>query len=169
VDDSSLCLRVSSVPQVWGEKVVVRLFDVSRISNLKALGFRDPNLKRLGEITQRPAGMVVVTGPTGSGKTTTLYAILNFLNQSTKNVVTVEDPVEYFFYGINQIQVTPGGVTFETALRALMRQDPDIIMIGEIRDRATAEVAFHAAMTGHLVLTTVHAKDCSGALTRLLD
>lgn len=169
IDDASLCLRVSTVPQIWGEKLVIRIFDVSRISNLKALGFRDPNLKRLREITDRSTGMVVVTGPTGSGKTTTLYSILNFLNHPKKNIVTVEDPVEYFFYGINQIQVTPGGVTFESALRALMRQDPDIIMIGEIRDRATAEVAFHAAMTGHLVLTTVHAKDCSGALMRLLD
>ncbi len=169
VDDTTLSLRVATMPQVWGEKVVIRIFDVSRIESLEGLGFRQENLEAVEEIAGRSSGLVLVTGPTGSGKTTTLYSILNHLNHPKKNLVTVEDPVEYFFYGVNQIQVSSHGVSFQSALRALLRHDPDVIMLGEIRDRETAETAFHAAMTGHLVLTTVHAKDTVGALTRLLD
>ena len=169
VGDEPLSLRLSSMPQVFGEKIVARIFNINRITNLKSLGFRDVNLKRIRDIIGRKAGMVLISGPTGSGKTTTIYSIINYLNDKTKNVVTVEDPVEYFFPGMNQIQVELGGITFESAIRSILRQDPDIIMIGEIRDRQTAEIAFHAAMTGHLVLSTVHARDSFGSLMRLLD
>ncbi|MGE0489039.1 MAG: GspE/PulE family protein [Vulcanimicrobiota bacterium] len=169
VEGAPLSMRVATMPQVWGEKVVIRIFDVNRIESLTGLGFREQNLKSVQDLADRSSGMLLVTGPTGSGKTTTLYSLLNYLNRPSRNLVTVEDPVEYFFYGVNQIQVSHQGVTFQSALRALLRHDPDVIMLGEIRDRETAETAFHAATTGHLVLTTVHAKDCIGALMRLLD
>ena len=169
VGGKPLSVRLSSIPQVFGEKVVARIFDVNRIRDLRSLGFRTVNLERLKEIVSRKSGMVLVCGPTGSGKTTTLYSVLNYLNQDNRNVVTVEDPVEYFFTGMNQIQVEPGRLNFDTAMRSILRQDPDIIMVGEIRDKETAEMAFHAAMTGHLVLTTVHSRDSVGALMRLLD
>jgi len=169
VEGKPLSVRLSSIPQVFGEKVVARIFDINRIRDLRSLGFRNVNLERLKDIVSRKSGMVLVCGPTGSGKTTTLYSVLNYLNQDNRNVVTVEDPVEYFFTGMNQIQVEPGRVNFDTAMRSILRQDPDIIMVGEIRDKETAEMAFHAAMTGHLVLTTVHSRDSVGALMRLLD
>jgi len=169
VGDEPLSLRLSSIPQVFGEKIVARIFNVNRITKLKNLGFRDVNLKRIRDVVSRRAGMVLISGPTGSGKTTTIYSLLNLLNDQAKNVVTVEDPVEHFFSGMNQVQVELGGVSFETAMRAILRQDPDIIMVGEIRDKPTAELAFHAAMTGHLVLSTVHSRDSVGAMVRLLD
>lgn len=169
VDDQLLNLRVSSIPQIFGEKLVVRIFNVNRITDLRTLGFRDLNLKRLREVVVHKSGLILISGPTGSGKTTTLYSILNYLNDNRRNVVTIEDPVEYFFHGMNQIQVDANILTFETALRSILRQDPDVIMIGEIRDRATAELAFHSSMTGHLVLSSVHANDTIGAVLRLLD
>jgi type IV pilus assembly protein PilB len=169
VNDVPLNLRVSSIPQVFGEKLVVRIFNVNRITDLRSLGFRDLNLKRLRELVVQKSGLALVAGPTGSGKTTTLYSILNYLNDSRRNVVTIEDPVEYFFHGMNQIQVDGAVLTFESAMRSILRQDPDVIMVGEIRDRQTAELAFHASTTGHLVLSTVHANDSVGACLRLLD
>ena len=169
VDDQPLNLRVSSIPQVFGEKLVVRIFDVNRITDLRTLGFRDVNLKRLRQIVVQKAGLILISGPTGSGKTTTLYSILNYLNDSKRNVVTIEDPVEYFFHGMNQVQVDGASLTYDTALRSILRQDPDVIMIGEVRDRSTAEMAFHASMTGHLVLSSVHSNDTVGAILRLLD
>ncbi|MDQ7824944.1 MAG: GspE/PulE family protein [Candidatus Eremiobacteraeota bacterium] len=169
-DDALLSIRVSTIPQVFGEKIVVRLFDKSKVAELHCLGFRDHNLGLLKQMVEKNSGIVLVTGPTGSGKTTTLYTILNYLNNPHRNLITVEDPVEYFLPGINQIQVDPkGGVTFDTALRAILRQDPDILMVGEIRDRETADIAFHAALTGHLVLSTVHANDTIGAIMRVFD
>ncbi len=169
VDDVPLNLRVSSIPQVFGEKLVVRIFNVNRISDLRTLGFRDVNLKRLREIVVQKAGLTLISGPTGSGKTTTLYSVLNYLNDTRRNVVTIEDPVEYFFHGMNQIQVDGSFLSFESALRSILRQDPDVIMLGEIRDRQTSELAFHASLTGHLVLSSVHSQDCVGAVLRLLD
>lgn len=170
VDDQPLNLRVSTIPQVFGEKIVIRIFNVNRITDLRSLGFRDVNLKRLRQIVMQKAGMILVSGPTGSGKTTTLYSILNYLNDSKRNVVTIEDPVEYFFHGMNQVQVdNSSALTYDLALRSILRQDPDVVMIGEIRDRQTAEMAFHAAMTGHLVLSSVHSQDCVGAVLRLID
>lgn len=168
VDDQPLNLRVSSIPQVFGEKLVVRIFNVNRISDLRTLGFRDVNLKRLRDVVVQKSGLILISGPTGSGKTTTLYSILNYLNDTRRNVVTIEDPVEYFFHGMNQIQVD-ATLSFDTALRSILRQDPDVIMIGEIRDKSTAEMAFHASLTGHLVLSSVHANDTVGAVLRLLD
>lgn len=170
VDEQPLNLRVSSIPQVFGEKLVVRIFNVNRITDLRTLGFRDVNLKRLRQIVVQKAGLILISGPTGSGKTTTLYSILNYLNDAKRNVVTIEDPVEYFFHGMNQVQVdNSSSMTYDTALRSILRQDPDVIMIGEIRDRQTSEMAFHAAMTGHLVLSSVHSNDSVGAILRLLD
>jgi type IV pilus assembly protein PilB len=169
VDDQLLNLRVSSIPQIFGEKIVVRIFNVNRITDLRTLGFRDVNLKRLREVVVHKSGLILISGPTGSGKTTTLYSILNYLNDNKRNVVTIEDPVEYFFHGMNQIQVDGQVLTFQSALRAILRQDPDVIMIGEVRDAVTAELAFHSSMTGHLVLSSVHANDTIGAVLRLLD
>lgn len=170
VDEQPLNLRVSSIPQVFGEKLVVRIFNVNRITDLRTLGFRDVNLKRLRQVVVQKAGMILISGPTGSGKTTTLYSILNYLNDAKRNVVTIEDPVEYFFHGMNQVQVdNASAMTYDLALRSILRQDPDVIMIGEIRDRLTSEMAFHAAMTGHLVLSSVHSNDSVGAILRLLD
>ena len=137
---------------------------------MRTLGFRDVNLKRLRQVVVQKAGMILISGPTGSGKTTTLYSILNYLNDAKRNVVTIEDPVEYFFHGMNQVQVdNASAMTYDLALRSILRQDPDVIMIGEIRDRQTSEMAFHAAMTGHLVLSSVHSNDSVGAILRLLD
>ena len=167
---SSLRVRVSTLPTVEGEKIVLRLLDpLQAPRNLDALGMahRDLNLiRRLGACGQ---GVLLAAGPTGSGKSSSLFAALAELNREGRNVVTVEDPVEYRIPGINQVQVKPlAGLTFPTALRAILRQDPDIVMIGEIRDRETAEIAMAAAVTGHLVLSTIHTTDAPGAITRLL-
>lgn len=169
VEGRPLSLRVASMPQVFGEKIVMRLFDVSKIATMEGLGFRPNQLERVMSAVDRKSGIVLVAGPTGSGKTTTLYAILNHLNHESRNLVAIEDPVEHTLSNVNQIQVSASGVSFETAMRALLRHDPDVIMVGEIRDRVTAEIAFHAALTGHLVLSTVHAQDTVGALMRLVD
>jgi type IV pilus assembly protein PilB len=164
-------LRVSVMPGNFGEKVVIRIIDPQKVLfNLESLGFTYENLQRFRELIQSPNGIVLVTGPTGSGKNTTLYAALTELNSEEVNICTVEDPVECNMVGINQFQVNESvGFRFSTALRSLLRQDPDIIMVGEIRDEATANIAVQAALTGHLVLSTLHTNDAPGAVTRLLD
>ena len=164
-------LRVSVMPGNFGEKVVIRVIDPQKILvNLETLGFTYDNLQRFRQVIQAPNGIVLVTGPTGSGKSTTLYAALAELNSDEVNICTVEDPVECNLPGINQFQVnTTVGFAFATALRSLLRQDPDIIMVGEIRDDETASIAVQAALTGHLVLSTLHTNDAPGAVTRLLD
>ena len=164
-------LRVSTLPTINGEKVVIRILDQSQATlSLDLLGFEPQLLSNLKDVLSHPQGMLLVTGPTGSGKTTTLYAALNFLKGSVANIVTVEDPVEYKIDGINQVQTNErAGVTFVTALRSILRQDPNVIFIGEIRDRETADIAFRSAQTGHLVLSTLHTNDAAAAITRLLD
>ncbi len=164
-------MRVATLPTVHGEKVVMRLLDKSNVMlDLKDLGFAPKALKRFSRSFTRPYGAILVTGPTGSGKSTTLYAALNILNSTEKNVITVEDPVEYRLTGINQVQVnTRAGMTFAAALRSILRCDPDIVMIGEIRDRETAQIAVESALTGHLVLSTLHTNDAPGALSRLTE
>ena len=163
--------RVSTVPTVFGEKVVLRILDKGSLKlDLSQLGFEDREYKLLRKAIFSPYGMVLVTGPTGSGKTTTLYSSLLTVNKPEVNIMTVEDPVEYNLYGINQVQVKPEiGLTFARALRAFLRQDPDIIMVGEIRDTETAEIAIEAALTGHLVLSTLHTNDAPSTITRLVD
>ena len=164
-------MRVSTLPTVHGEGVVMRILDRgSVVIDLGALGFPDKELAQFNEIIQKPYGMLLVTGPTGSGKTTTLYAALDKINTPDKKIITVEDPVEYQMKGINQIQVRPQiGLSFQNGLRSIVRQDPDVIMVGEIRDFETAEIAIQAALTGHMVFSTVHTNDSAGAVTRLLD
>ena len=164
-------LRVSVMPGNFGEKVVIRVIDPHKmLFSLESLGFTVENLQLFRHVIQAPNGIVLVTGPTGSGKNTTLYAALTELNSEDVNICTVEDPVECNIFGINQFQVNQtAGFEFSTALRSLLRQDPDIIMVGEIRDQATANIAVQAALTGHLVLSTLHTNDAPGAVTRLLD
>jgi len=164
-------LRVSVMPGNFGEKVVIRILDPQKVLfSLESLGFTYENLKLFRQVIQSPNGIVLVTGPTGSGKNTTLYAALSELNSEEVNICTVEDPVECNMSGINQFQVhQSAGFEFSTALRSLLRQDPDIIMVGEIRDQATANIAVQAALTGHLVLSTLHTNDAPGAVVRLLD
>ena len=164
-------LRVSSMPTVFGEKIVLRILDKStNILPIEELGFDDYNFDRFLSLLRHAYGMVLITGPTGSGKTTTLYAVLNKLRSPELNIVTIEDPVEYVLEGINQTQVNvKAGLTFASGLRSILRQDPDVIMVGEIRDHETAEIAVRAASTGHLVLSTLHTNDAAGALTRLID
>ncbi|WP_077618965.1 GspE/PulE family protein [Bacillus sinesaloumensis] len=164
-------LRVSTLPTLYGEKIVMRVLDLSSsLNNLKQLGFNKVNFERFKKLIQQPTGIVLITGPTGSGKSSTLYAALNHLNSEDVNIITVEDPVEYQLEGINQIQVnTNVGMTFAKGLRAILRQDPNIIMVGEIRDRETADVAVRASLTGHLVLSTLHTNDSLGTITRLID
>jgi type II secretory ATPase GspE/PulE/Tfp pilus assembly ATPase PilB-like protein len=164
-------LRVSSMPTLLGEKMVIRVLDKSNLRiRLEDLGFTTSALVTFQRLLERPHGLLLVTGPTGSGKTTTLYSALDRLRTPETNIVTVEDPVEYQLDLINQIQVNEQvGLTFARALRSILRQDPDIIMVGEIRDEATARVAVQAALTGHLVLATLHTNDASGAVARLAD
>lgn len=171
VHGNTLDMRVSTVPTLHGESMVLRLLQRDEVSlDFASLGFESSTEKRLLEILDRPHGIVVVTGPTGSGKTTTLYAALNYLNRPERKILTVEDPVEYNIEGVNQIQVKPGiGLNFSMALRSIVRQDPDIIMIGEIRDRETAQIAVQSALTGHLVLSSLHTNDAAGSITRFLD
>ena len=171
VDGRPVDLRVATLPSVHGEKVVMRVLDNSNAKlNLADFGFLPENMRRYSSSYTKPYGTVLVTGPTGSGKTTTLYATLNLLNQPTKNVITVEDPVEYQLWGITQMQVnTRTGLTFALALRTILRADPDIILVGEIRDRETAAIAIEAALTGHLVLSTVHTNDAATTANRLIE
>jgi type IV pilus assembly protein PilB len=163
--------RVSSIPSIFGEKVVLRILDrTASIKPLDQLGFSEYNLKRFENVISQPYGMILISGPTGSGKTTTLYSCLDRLNSPTKNIITVEDPVEYQLKGINQMQVNEkAGLTFATALRSILRQDPNIILIGEIRDAETARIAIESALTGHLVFSTIHTNDSSSIATRLID
>ena len=164
-------LRVATLPTVYGEKVVMRVLDKSTaLLGLSDLGFLPHSLERFTSIMGLPYGTILVTGPTGSGKSTTLYATLNQINDVSKNVITVEDPVEYRLPGINQVQVNPkAGLTFASALRSILRSDPDIVLVGEIRDRETATIAMEAALTGHLVLSTLHTNDASSTPSRLIE
>lgn len=171
VDDKDVDLRVSILPTVFGEKVVIRVLTKNNaLINKKNLGMMEDDLKKLEKIISSPNGIILVTGPTGSGKSTTLYAVLNELNTENKNIITVEDPVEYLLEGVNQVNVNvKAGLTFAAGLRSILRQDPDIVMIGEIRDGETAEIATRAAITGHLVLSTLHTNDAPSAVIRLVD
>ncbi len=171
VQGKELDLRVSTVPTMYGESVVIRLLDKESVKfDFEALGFDGVPLERAKEILDMPHGIVLVTGPTGSGKSTTLYTALSRLNTEQKKIITVEDPVEYQLAGVNQIQVKPQiDLTFSSALRSIVRQDPDIIMVGEMRDLETARIAVQSALTGHLVLSTLHTNDAAGGITRLLD
>jgi general secretion pathway protein E len=164
-------LRVSTLPTLYGESVVLRILDRSSISvSLDSLGFPNDTLGDFDKLINRPYGMILVTGPTGSGKTTTLYGALDKINSPDKKIITIEDPVEYQLSGVNQIHVKPQiGLTFSNGLRSIVRQDPDVIMVGEIRDFETAEIAVQAALTGHLVFSTLHTNDASGAVSRLLE
>jgi len=167
----SVDLRFSSLPGIYGEKVVLRVLDKNQsILDVEKLGMSAPNLALLKKLLGRSYGLILVTGPTGSGKTTTLYASVNQLKSIEKNIVTIEDPVEYQLDIINQNQVNEAiGLSFAKMLKHVLRQDPDIIMVGEIRDRETAEIAVQAALTGHLVLSTLHTNDAVGALSRIMD
>ena len=164
-------LRVATLPTVWGEKVVMRILDNSTaMLTLEQLGFSEHNFTRYENSFTKPYGMVLVVGPTGSGKSTTLYATLNILNKPEVNIITVEDPVEYRLPGINQVQtLQKAGLTFASALRSILRSDPDIVLIGEVRDYETAQIAVESALTGHLVLTTLHTNDAPSAVTRLVE
>jgi type IV pilus assembly protein PilB len=166
-----LDLRVATLPTVFGEKIVIRILDKSQaLLKLSDLGFHTHAFDRFSASFNKPYGAILVTGPTGSGKSTTLYATLNILNNEDRNIITVEDPVEYRLAGVNQIQVnTKAGLTFASALRSILRADPDIVLIGEIRDRETAMISIEAALTGHLVLSTLHTNDAPSAITRLTE
>ena len=171
IEQREVDLRVSSLPILHGEKMVLRVTDQSKsLPKLEAIGLSEKDYATIKSFTQRHKGLILVTGPTGSGKTTTLYALLNAIKSTAINLVTVEDPVEANIEGINQTQVNPdAGLTFASALRAILRQDPDVVLVGEIRDQETAEIAIRAAMTGHLVLSTLHTNDAPSAITRLID
>lgn len=171
VDNENMDLRVSVLPTVNGEKIVIRILDKSAFNVDKSvLGIADDDLDKINKIITKPNGIVLVTGPTGSGKSTTLYSLLKDLNNEDKNIVTIEDPVEFSMDGINQVNVnTKAGLTFASGLRSILRQDPDIVMIGEIRDYETAEIAIRAAITGHLVLSTIHTNDAPSSIVRLKD
>src|SRR5882762_6533635 len=164
-------LRVSSIPTNFGERIVLRLLDRAQAAdtvNLDHLGFSGDNLQRLDRLIRQSHGIILATGPTGSGKSTTLYAALSRINSPEKNIITIEDPIEYQLRGIGQMQVSPKiELTFANGLRSILRQDPDVIMLGEIRDSETAEIAIQAALTGHLVLSTLHTNDAPSAITRL--
>ncbi|MDR0432450.1 MAG: Flp pilus assembly complex ATPase component TadA [Bifidobacteriaceae bacterium] len=167
----SVDLRVATLPTVWGEKVVMRVLDTQGLRlDLKDLSFSPTNLNVYENSFRKPYGMILVTGPTGSGKSTTLYATLNAIARPEINIITIEDPVEYRMPGINQVQVNPkAGLTFATALRSILRSDPDVVLIGEVRDRETAQIAIEAALTGHMVLSTLHTNDAPSAVTRLTE
>ena len=171
LEGKQIDVRVSCVPTIYGENVVLRLLDVSTaLLGLEQLGFSKEVLDKYNKLITRPHGIILVTGPTGSGKTTTLYASLAKINTVEKNIITIEDPVEYKLAGIRQIQINPKvDLTFSNGLRSILRQDPNIIMVGEMRDFQTAEIAIQAALTGHLVFSTLHTNDASGAVTRLID
>jgi len=171
VGSKKIDIRLSVIPTVYGERLVMRLLDQSQTQlNLDQIGMTEAMQTELMDIVDRPNGMLLVTGPTGSGKTTTLYAALQKIDRATRNVMTIEDPVEYHLEGISQMQVNPKrDVTFATGLRALLRQDPDVILVGEIRDMETAQLAIQASLTGHFVLATLHTNDAPGAIPRLID
>jgi general secretion pathway protein E len=170
-DDRDIDLRVSTMPTTNDEKVVLRLLDKSRKEfNLEDLGLKGSNFTKLVNNIKKPYGMIVATGPTGSGKSTTLYAAISKINQPRINIITLEDPIEYELDGVSQSQAKPEiGFSFANGLRSVLRQDPDVIMVGEIRDKETAEMAIHAALTGHLLFSTLHTNDAAGAIPRLID
>ncbi len=171
IDDRKIDFRVSTLPTYYGEKIVMRILDSQRgVHPLNDLGLSEDNLKLIREAISRPYGLILMTGPTGSGKTTSLYSMLSELNKEDQNIVSLEDPVEYKIDGVNQSQVMPEiGYTFASGLRSILRQDPNIILVGEIRDKETAELAIQAALTGHLVLSTLHTNNSVGAVPRLID
>lgn len=170
-NDEDTDLRVSSLPTTWGEKIVMRLLKKTKgVPDLPELGLRGKAVKNLQDAILRPHGIILICGPTGSGKTTTLYSIISRINTPKVNIVTLEDPIEYKIAGVNQVQVNPiAGLTFASGLKAFLRQDPNVILVGEIRDQETADLAVQASLTGHLVFSTLHTNDASGALPRLLD
>lgn len=170
-EDGEVDLRVSTLPTSWGEKVVMRLLKKGgKVPDLQDLGLRGRALKNLNDAILRPHGIILITGPTGSGKTTTLYSIIQKINTPRVNIVTLEDPIEYKIQGVNQVQINPAaGLTFASGLRSFLRQDPNVILVGEIRDQETADLAIQASLTGHLVFSTLHTNDAAGALPRLLD
>ncbi len=169
--DKNIDLRVSIVPAYYGESIVMRLLtDTTSASSLDELGFSEHDQRTIIKMISRSSGMILITGPTGSGKTTTLYTLLKMLNDGKRSIITIEDPVEYALAGTRQIQANyERGLTFATGLRSIVRQDPDIIMVGEIRDAETAHIAIHTALTGHLVLSTLHTNDAASAIPRLID
>ena len=171
VAGKTIDLRLATLPTVYGEKIVIRILDKSSVLlKLEELGFHESAFKRYEGAFTKPYGAILVTGPTGSGKSTTLYATLNIVNKPDKNIITVEDPVEYRLPGINQMQINPrAGLTFASALRSILRGDPDVILVGEVRDRETALIAIEAALTGHLVLSTLHTNDAASALPRMVE
>ncbi len=171
IRDKEVDFRVSTIPTLFGESLVMRILNRDTLQlDLERLGFPPDVLERYVRLASQPYGMILVTGPTGSGKTSTLYATLSLLNSAENKVITLEDPVEYQLRGVNQIQVNPGiGLTFASGLRSIVRQDPDIILVGEIRDRETADTAIQSALTGHLLFSTLHTNDAPGAISRLLD
>ncbi|MFH1441409.1 MAG: ATPase, T2SS/T4P/T4SS family [Candidatus Omnitrophota bacterium] len=171
LEDRQIDIRVSTIPTIYGEKCVMRILDKgSIVLNLSQMGFDSKQLERMRRAINCPYGLVFVTGPTGSGKSTTLYAILSEIKSPSKNIITVEDPVEYKLDGINQVQVKPEiGLTFASALRSFLRQDPDVMLVGEVRDLETAQICVRSALTGHLVLSTLHTNDAPSAVTRLID
>jgi type IV pilus assembly protein PilB len=171
IDERKIDFRVSTMPAYYGEKVVMRILDSEKgVKPLDQLGLSETNLNIIREAIKKPYGLILITGPTGSGKSTTLYSMMNELNKEESNIVSLEDPVEYHMLDINQSQVMPEiGYTFASGLRSILRQDPDIIMVGEIRDKETAQLAIQAALTGHLVLSTLHTNNAIGAIPRLVD
>ncbi|MBN2272646.1 MAG: type II/IV secretion system protein, partial [Sedimentisphaerales bacterium] len=171
VADREIDVRVSVIPMLYGEAVVLRLLDrLSVLLDLETLGMSQADLKITKTLLERPHGIILVTGPTGSGKTTTLYAALSRINDIQRKIITIEDPVEYQLNGVNQIQVSrKAGLTFAGGLRSILRHDPDVVLVGEIRDVETAEIAIQASLTGHLVFSTLHTNDAPSALTRLVD
>ena len=171
VGERQVDFRISTLPTIRGEKIVVRILDKGNMKiGLNQLGLTDEMSKRMSALLNMPHGIILVSGPTGSGKTTTVYSMLNEINSMEKNIITIEDPVEYKFNIINQVQVnSKAGLTFPTILRNILRQDPDVIMVGEIRDKETAEIAIRAALTGHLVISTIHTNDAVTAISRLAD
>lgn len=169
-ESTEIHFRVSSIPTIYGEKIVLRrLSDKEDIAEIKRLGMDESTLEEWRQLTSRPFGIVLVSGPTGSGKSTTLFATLRILNSEEVNISTIEDPVEYKIEGINQMQINSVKLSFASALRSVLRQDPDVIMVGEIRDRETADIALRASLTGHKVFSTVHTNDTASSITRLLD
>jgi type IV pilus assembly protein PilB len=171
VDNKKVDLRVSTLPTIHGEKIVIRILDRENfLVGKEKLGMNEDDLEKVEKILKNPYGIILVTGPTGSGKSTTLYTLLSELNDDSKNIITVEDPVEYVVDGINQVNVNvKAGLTFASGLRSILRQDPDVVMIGEIRDNETAEIATRASITGHIVLSTIHTNDAPSAIVRLID
>ena len=171
VDFRAIDLRVSSLPTVFGEKLVMRILDLTNnLTDISRLGFNNTNMQRFLKEIEKPNGIILISGPTGSGKSSTLYAALNKLNNEEVNIITVEDPVEYQLEGVNQIQVNSNvGLTFAAGLRSILRQDPDIVMVGEIRDKETADISIRASLTGHLVLSTIHTNNSIASITRLMD